>query len=114
MAESFDFEALEVKPAELPSQQRAAKPNPFEPRLAESYAEWTADHDKGGRQVTVPVKHAKALTNMIRRAADKLEIGSRIVIEDPKGRVIGTQMGMPNSGNVTVKFCGRDRRERSA
>lgn len=113
---AFDFSTLAPEVAELPKQNRDAKPNPFVDYLAESYAEWSEDNSKGGRKVTVPAAHATEVRNLIRRAADGLNIGSRVVLLDSKGATIDQRepAKFPKSGNVTVMYCGRNRKARKS
>lgn len=122
---SFDFSALSATDATVPTSTRAAKrDNPFGAWLKESY-------DKGtGKAVTVPAANVAETVYLIRQAANELNIGSRVVLQDSKGNVLTTdRVGMDKDGkggkivvvkedgtefrsNVKVLFAGKNRKQR--
>jgi hypothetical protein len=97
-APEFDFGSLEFREAELP---KPADDNPFSKPLGESYEYDTA------RAVVIPTAGVTRASGLIRRAADKLEIGVSIVenpAKDEKGNAL------PNMTELVFK--GKPRRQR--
>lgn len=104
-AAAFDASTLTVETAEMPASERAnAKPNPFVDTLVASYEEWTADKSKGGRKVTVPNAGVGTVKYLIRDAARRAGIGSRIVEQTDK----------PRKGQTTILFSAKDAKKSKA
>lgn len=88
MTQTIPFDITKLEPAviEMPpptARGREAAPNPFRDWLKASY------DDGQGRSVTAPTPEAATeILSAIRRAATKLEIGSRVVFKDSKNRVV--------------------------
>lgn len=78
----MEFGELTVTAAELPKIERKRVPaeNPFLPHVKSSYEQ------KSGLSVTVEAFKAKAAVNFIRRAAETLELGVRVVVQDSRGQ----------------------------
>lgn len=99
--DGFDFSALAVQDASqdaLPAIQRKReqKPNPLELPVKDSY-----EHDKV-KQVNVPEAQVKHAVNLIRRAANKMKIGVRVVTNDPV------------DGHVLIVFKAKERAKRKS
>lgn len=128
MTEAFDFSAAVIKPAKLPEESRTGRkssgPSPMQAVLKESY------ETKTGRQMSVPPNAVKTVSYAIRRAADEMKIGARILYYDTKGKEIRavksetekTEKGDPKlitaveqaakkRGNITIMFQGQKRKE---
>lgn len=108
MATEFDFSAVSVETAELPeiTRPRAEQPNPFAAPLADSYS------TKTGRAVTLPKSQVPAAERMLRRAADKMNIGCRIVRASKDGKSM-TAEDFEKAGDqrqIRLMFQGQDRR----
>lgn len=113
MATQFDFSAVQVEDATLPKGERAKRigPNPFTEVVAQSY------ESKTGKQVSVPAGDAvKQATAFLRRAADDLGCGVRIVYRNSKGQTLkyDAAKDSKSKGNVTILFQGKDRKQRKA
>lgn len=106
--QTFDFGSVSVEDAELPKATRARRtgPNPFTEPLAASY------ESKTGKAVTVPGKAVKDANSHLRRAANDLNIGVRIVFQNSKGETLKYDAAKDSKGNVTIKFQGQDRKQR--
>jgi hypothetical protein len=105
---ALDLSTLAPQDAEVPSQQRERKhkDNPFVQWLADSYANQT------GKSVTVPAANAGEVEYLIRRAADELGIGARVVVQNSKGETLDKDARKSAKGNLTVLFAGKDRKAR--
>lgn len=93
---AFDFTTVSVADAaEMPksTRKREAKPNPFLAVMTES-----KDNDWAAKQITIPEDAVKAAKGYIRRAADTLECGARIVERSN------------DDDSVTLFFSARPRR----
>lgn len=102
---AFDASSLSVETAEMPASQRAnARPNPFVDTLVTSYEEWSKDKSKGGRKVTVAVKDAGSVKYLIRDAARRAGVGSRLV----------EQENTPRKGQVTILFAAKDAKKKKS
>lgn len=105
MAE-FDFSTLTVEETELPGVRRGRtrhiEHNPFLGPVGDSY------NDGKGRAVKVPNEHYKTTENLIRRAAEDLEIGVRVV----PSLTAEERDKAPKNKTVTVKFQGQPKRKR--
>lgn len=104
---ALDLTALVPTDATLPSTAREGKykDNPFEAWLADSY------ENKTGKSVTVPAANVKEVQYLIRRAADTLKIGSRVVVQNGKGETLDREAIKTAKGNLTVLFAGKDRKQ---
>lgn len=95
---ALDLSALVPVEAEVPKMQRERKhrDNPFTAWLAESFEQGT------GKSVTVPNANVGEVEYLIRRAADDLNIGARVVKTEDS----------PKKGQTTVVFAGKERKTR--
>lgn len=96
-AKEFDFSSVEVTDvAEMPkgTRKRDGKPNPF---LAQMTA--SKENDWAPKQITIPEDAVKSAKGFIRRAADDLGCGARIVERNNE------------DGTVTVFFSAKQRRK---
>lgn len=113
---AFSFDGLKAEVTELPAitRDRGTGFNPFKQMLADSYA------DNKGRQVVIPAEAVAEAQRLIRRAADQLKIGSRIVIDNGKKDfkctpdIVKEWAEKKSKAQITVKFQAQDRRERKA
>lgn len=105
---ALDLSTLAPVNAEVPSQQRErrVKDNPFVAWLADSF------ENKTGKSVTVPAANVGEVEYLIRRAADELKIGARVVVQDSKGNTLDKDAKRNAKGNLTVLFAGKDRKTR--
>ena len=88
--------------------ERKHRDNPFVAWLAESY-------DKGtGKSVTVPAANVGEVQYLIRRAADEIGCGSRVVVQNSKGETLDRDAQKSAKGNLTVLFQGKDRKTRKS
>jgi hypothetical protein len=90
-ASTFNFAALEFRPAEMPKKAEAS--NPFVKPLGESY-----EYDEA-RAAEVPASELRRAEGLLRRAADVLGIG------------VTVQSGEPVDGMVLLVFKGKERRK---
>jgi hypothetical protein len=111
-APALDFTSLEVTDTETPIRAGRANstgPNPFENHLKAS-AEKKTDRPKGAwvgsaKAVTVPKEHAKSVVNLIRYAANRLNMGSAISdLDDPNLQRAG--------GKVQINFAAKSRKQK--
>lgn len=108
-AVEFDFTAIPVTDGTAPTRQgsRTAGPNPFMDHLRDSMASRT-DKGKGawmgkGKTLTVPKAAAKQAVNLIRYAANRLNIGAAVSdIEDAAYHRPG--------GMVQINFAAKNRK----
>lgn len=109
-APALDLTALVPTEAVVPKSTRETKhrDNPFVQWLAESFESST------GKSVTVPAANAGEVEYLIRRAADELSIGARVVVQDGKGNTLDKDARKAHKGNVTVLFMGKARKARKA
>ena len=106
---AFDFAAIPVADGAAPTRQgsRTAGPNPFIDHLRASAAERT-DKGKGawigkGKTLTVPLAAAKQAVNLIRYAANRLNMGAAVSdIEDKTYHRPG--------GMVQINFAAKNRK----
>lgn len=106
---------LSVETAALPekvAREKKIKDNPFTAWLSESYA------DRSGRAVTVPVANVREVQNLIRYAANDLNIGARVVVQDSRGNVLDKNkitelVEKGSTAKVKVLFQGQDKRKYS-
>ncbi len=106
---------LSVETAALPekvAREKKIKDNPFTAWLSESYA------DRSGRSVTVPVANVREVQNLIRYAANDLNIGARVVVQDSRGNVLDKNkitelVEKGSTAKVKVLFQGQDKRKYS-
>lgn len=121
---AFDLSSIAVEEAELPTPARRGRhagPNPFTEALANSYEAFAAGKAPG-RKVTVPGAAVPDVTYALRRAADSLGCGVRVVYTDAKGVEIksgknakgedenSTKRASRKAGNVTVMFAAKSRK----
>lgn len=107
------FANLTVENAELPAitRNRDSAPNPFLGPVGESY------RDDQGKAVTVPGEHASAAVQKIRQAAEKLNIGVRIVCvlknngERLDAKALTEYKEKKSKAHVVVQFQGQDKRK---
>ena len=110
----FSFNDLTPEIAELPAikRERASGPNPFKDMLAASFA------DGKGRAVTIPAEHVADAQRLIRRAADSLNIGARIILDNGRKDfkctpdVVKEWAEKKSQAKVKVMFEGKERRAR--
>jgi hypothetical protein len=105
-----DFGGLSVVDATLPKGQRASKyaENPFVEWLSESKKTGT------GKAITVPASDAPRAVLLIRNAANRLKIGSRVVVTDSKGEVISYKTPADLAkldGSLKILFEGKERKQ---
>lgn len=108
---ALDLSTLAPETVDLPAVQRerAHRDNPFVQWLAETYESGT------GRKVTVPAANRSEVEYLIRRAADELGIGARVVVQNSKGETLSNNDSKKAArGNVTVMFQGKQRKARKA
>lgn len=110
---ALNFDSINVEVADLPEVPgrggggRPAKDNPFTPMLSESFA------DGRGRGITVERKDVKEAVYLLRRAAQSIEIGVRIVLTDAKGNVVAPAdiENLSERQKVRVLFQGKEKRK---
>jgi hypothetical protein len=105
-----DFGGLSVVDATLPKGQRASKyaENPFVEWLSESKKTGT------GKAITVPATDAPRAVLLIRNAANRLKIGSRVVVTDSKGEIVSYKTPADLSklgGSLKILFEGKERKQ---
>lgn len=107
---ALDLTALAPVDAEVPAMQRERKhrDNPFVAWLAESYEKGT------GKSVTVPAANVSEVEYLIRRAADDIGCGARVVVQNAKGETLDKDAKKSARGNLTVLFMGKDRKTRKS
>lgn len=106
------FDNLAAEVTELPGQTRVRHegPNPFKELLTASYT------DRKGRKVTLPAEHVSEAQRLIRRAADQLNIGARIVVDNGKKdfkctpEIVKEWADKKSQAKVTVMFEAKERR----
>lgn len=103
---ALDLSSLAPQAAELPKVEREKRDNPFTTWLATSY-----ENDGAGQKVTVPAANASEVEYLIRRAANELGIGSRVVVQQ-KGKTLDKDERKNARGNVDVLFAAKDRKQR--
>lgn len=111
---ALDLGSLKVEAADAPKRSggRTAGENPLVAEMQDSWANRKFSHkvktDDGtrdayigsGKQVTVPLAHKQAVTNLIRNAANRLDLGSAIDYTDVPG------------GKVRIRFAAKSRKQK--
>lgn len=107
---ALDLTSLVPTDAEVPATQRERKhrDNPFVAWLADSYEHST------GKSVTVPAANVGEVEYLIRRAADEIGCGARVVVQNSKGETLDKDAKKSAKGNLTVLFMGKDRKSRKS
>lgn len=102
----FDFSGIQVSDGTAPTRtgSREAMPNPFVDHLKAS-ADKRTDKGKGtwiggGKTLTVPEKQAKAAVNLIRYAANKLNLGVTVAETSVAGN------------KVRIDFAAKNRKQK--
>lgn len=112
MAEN-PFANLTAVVAELPTREHSdTQVNPFAQMLTDSFTSNT------GRKVVLAAQHVAEAVKLIRRAANKSEIGARIVLMDSKGAkqdaaAAADWATKKSNAQITVLFQGQKRRAKS-
>lgn len=125
---AIDLNALKAEDTELPKGTRGGTRS--DNSTAETWVQESYDN-KRGKAVTVPAAAVRDVVSAIRRAGADLGIGTRIVLSDKNGERLywfateGERGGpgaiyrstedntpVPANLNVTVKFQGKDMRQR--
>lgn len=106
------FENLTAEVATLPGVTRNSDaPNPFKEMLSASFA------DGQGRAVTIPAESVAEAMRLIRRAAEQLKIGARIVVdtgkkgERPTPAQVQEWADKKSKVKIRVLFQGKERRK---
>lgn len=107
-APALDLSTLAPTAAELPKQERQHRDNPFVAWLTESF-----ENDNAGRKVTVPAANVSEVEYLIRKAAQDLNIGSRVVVQK-NGKTLDKDARKSATGSVDVLFSAKNRKQRKA
>lgn len=102
----YDFSGIQVSDGDAPTRtgSREAMPNPFLDHLKAS-ADKRTDRGKGtwiggGKTLTVPEKQAKAAVNLIRYAANRLNLGVTVAETSVAGN------------KVRIDFAAKNRKQK--
>lgn len=105
------FGNLNVANTDLPEvdRRRNKEPNPFEKHVGESY------RDGVGKSIQIPAEHGSAACQKIRAAADKVNVGVRIVVTDKSGKKLDSKALIElrekkSKATITVMFQGQEKR----